>query len=491
MNLSASHFLRLLLLLAACCGCSRTAAEDDRADAQRASSREEKPDSATAADDSPVEVPDLGTRKTGVDWPSFLGSARNSKSPETGISSPWPEAGPPIVWQKPLGTGYDIGSISRGRYVQFDRFDDQAVVYCLNAETGEELWSYPYTTYYEDMYGYNNGPRCSPVIDGDRVYAYGVDGVLLCLRLTDGELLWKVDTAEKYGVVQNFFGVGSTPLVAGELLLVMVGGSPRESPGILSGRTEPNGTAVVAFDKLTGKEEYRVGDDLASYSSPIAATIDRRRYGFAFCRGGLLAFDPAGGEQLFHYPWRARVIESVNAATPIVIGDRVFITETYGPGSSMLRIEGDSYELVWKDEPRSRQKSMQAHWNTPIHVDGYIYASSGRHQGNAELRCIRASDGKVMWSEPGLTRSSLLHVDGHFVCLSENGVLRLLKVNPEKYDVVSEVMLRAAAPEGEFRLPEELRLLKPPAWAAPILSHGLLYVRGRDRLVCLELIPEE
>jgi hypothetical protein len=131
---------------------------------------------------------------------------------------------------------------------------------------------------------------------------------------------------------------------------------------------------------------------------------------------------------------------------------------------------------------------MQCHWNTPICVDGYLYGCSGRHDSNAELRCVELATGKVMWREPNLTRTSLLQVDGHFVCLAEDGVLRLLKINPKKYEEVSQLVLRPQKEGGE---PDEKAepLLLEPCWAAPILSHGLLYVRGRDRVVCLELIP--
>src|SRR5690606_3800463 len=124
--------------------------------------------------------------------------------------------------------------------------------------------------------------------------------------------------------------------------------------------------------------------------------------------------------------------------------------------------------MVWSDEDRGRHKALQCHWNTPIHHEGYIYGSSGRHTANAELRCIEL-DGTLRWSEPGLTRASLLYVDGHFVCLGEDGVLRLIRANPEKYDLVAEARLIDA--DGR-------PLLRYPAWAAPILSHGLLYVRG-------------
>jgi hypothetical protein len=124
---------------------------------------------------------------------------------------------------------------------------------------------------------------------------------------------------------------------------------------------------------------------------------------------------------------------------------------------------------------------MQTHWNTPIYVDGFVYGSSGRHTENAELRCIEWKTGKIQWSEPGLTRTSLLHVDGHFVLLGEYGQLQLLKVNPKKYELVAEALMV----DPKTKLP----LFEYPAWAAPILAHGLLYVRGKDRVACLELIP--
>jgi hypothetical protein len=134
---------------------------------------------------------------------------------------------------------------------------------------------------------------------------------------------------------------------------------------------------------------------------------------------------------------------------------------------------------------------MQTHWNTPIEQDGFLYGSSGRHEGNAELRCLELATGAVRWSQPNLRRASLLYVDGHFVCLSEEGILRLLRVNPEKLDVVSEALLLDPSPEKKSLGVAARRLLKPPAWAAPVLSHGLLYVRGRDRLACVELIADK
>ncbi len=498
-----SRCVPLFLVLLAAVNCMALAGCEKKASLAQQSSPVDSPVAATASDeDSPTDagpvsddgkVPNLAKRTAGEDWPCFLGPTRDSKSSEKGILTEWPADGPRIVWQRSIGTSYGIGSISRGRMFQFDRHGGQARLSCLNAETGDLLWKWEYPTDYRDFYGYNNGPRCSPVIDDDRVYIFGAEGMLHCLRVTDGKKLWGVDTQKKFGVVQNFFGVGSTPVVEGNLLICMIGGSTEDSqdlPNAQIDRVEGNGSGIVAFDKFTGEVKYKVTDELASYAAPQLATINGRRWGFMFARGGLVGFHPATGKVDFHYPWRAKILESVNASTPVVVGDEVFISETYGPGSSLLKVEPGDYEVLWDDD-RKRDKAMQTHWNTAVHHDGYLYGSSGRHEGNAELRCIEWKTGEVMWSESGLTRCSLLYADGHFVCLGEDGVLRLLRATPEKYDEVAVVRMEdKTAPRGTFtgRHPQ---LLKPPCWAAPILSHGLLYVRGDDRLVCLELIPEK
>jgi outer membrane protein assembly factor BamB len=430
--------------------------------------------------------PDLGTRKAGTDWPVFLGPTGDSVSSEQGILAPWPKEGPRILWHKRLGTGYSMPSVSRGRLFLFDRVHDRARLTCCKSETGEELWTFTYPSDYQDYYGYNNGPRCCPVADGDRVYTFGAEGMLHCLRAADGKLVWKVDSRAEFHVVQNFFGVASAPVVEGDLLLVQVGGSPKDNdPGDFAA-LKGDGSGLVAFDKYTGKVRYRTTGELASYASPVLATIGRRRWCFLFARGGLVGLDPATGQVDFHFPWRSRLLESVNASNPVVVGNRVFISETYGPGSALLEVRPGGFKEVWTDTARQR-KSMQCHWGTPIHVDGYLYGCSGRHAQNAELRCIELATGKVMWREPGLTRTALLLVDGHFVCLGEDGVLRLLKVNPHKYEELSSVELRPPGRDGKPDSDAE-PLLQYPCWAAPILSHGLLYVRGRDRLVCLELI---
>jgi outer membrane protein assembly factor BamB len=433
---------------------------------------------------SACSPPATAQDRPGSDWPGFLGPLGTSVSTEKGIVSPWPATGPKLLWQRKLGIGYAMPSIANGKLYHFERVHNTARIVCLTADTGKELWAFEYPTDYRDKYSYNGGPRCCPVIDGDLVFVHGVEGMLHCLDAKSGAVVWKLDTRKEFGIVQNFFGVGSTPVIEKDLLIVQIGGSPARADEIDDFMKVPaNGTGVVAFDKTTGKIRYKLGDELASYSSPTLATIDGRRWCFVFARGGLLAFDPTNGKLDFHFPWRADTLECVNAANPVVVGDKVFISETYGPGAALLKVKPGGYEVVWSDAKKpGRAKSMQTHWMTAIHHDGYLYGSSGRHEYNAELRCIELATGKVQWTMPNLERTSLLMVDGHFVCLGEDGILRLLRVNPAKYDVVSELEL--IDPDSGKRM------LRNPCWAAPILSHGRLYVRGDDRLVCLELIPE-
>jgi outer membrane protein assembly factor BamB len=421
--------------------------------------------------------------QTSHDWPVFLGPSGDGKSTETGIRTDWSNGRLPVLWTRTLGESYGIGAVAEHRYYQWDRTGDMAQLLCLDARTGGELWTFEYPTDYEDLYGYNGGPRCSPLIDGDRIYLFGADGQLSCVRKSDGKPVWHIDTAKRFGVVQNFFGVGSNPVIEGRLLIVMIGGSPPESRDIPRGaldRVVGSNSGIVAFDKLTGEVVYQITDELASYASLKTATIDGRRWCFAFARGGLVGFEPSTGKVDFHYPWRATLLESVNASVPVVVGDEVFISEAYGPGSSLLKVRPGGYQVIWCDPPRSRDHAMQTHWNTAVYHAGFLYGSSGRHARQGELRCIDWKTGRIQWSEPGLTRGSLLYVDGHFIHLGEYGDLLLLRANPERFEPVT--ILRPHSDDGG-------PLLHYPCWAAPILARGRLYVRGRDRVICFELIP--
>jgi outer membrane protein assembly factor BamB len=428
---------------------------------------------------SKTEIEDLSTRQNGEDWPSFLGKNRDGKSSEKGILQDWSAGRLKVAWRRKVGETYSACSVSRGRLFHFERIDGNNVLFCLNAESGKEIWRYQYASNYADMYGYNNGPRCSPIVDENRVFIYGPAGELHCVDVTAGKRVWKVDTAKDFGVVQNFFGVGSTPIIHQDLIIAMVGGSPAESQDIPRGRLDlvrHNGTAIVALDKKTGQVRYQLGDDLASYASPVLQKVNGKLLGLAFARGGLIGFDPDAGKQRFYFDWRSRKFESVNASTPLVINDQVFLSECYSIGSVLLSINKDVPKIIWSDKQK-RPQSLLAHWNTPIEINERIYGCSGRHAGEAKLRCVDTKTGKILWSQAGLTRSALTYIDDHFVVLTERGRLMLIKVNDKKFELVTE-----------FEPLKEDAKLAYPCWAAPVISHGLMYILSRNQLTCFELI---
>jgi outer membrane protein assembly factor BamB len=424
----------------------------------------------------------FATSQAAHDWPDFLGPQRNAKSTETGLNWNWPTAGPPVVWQVPLGTSYSQPTVSNGKLFHFDRFGDVARLTCRDALTGQELWTLDHPTEYDDLLGYNNGPRCTPVVNGEHVYTMSAEGILQCAKVADGNRVWQIDTMAMFGVVKNFFGVGSTPVVFEDVVIANIGGSPAGSPpDVYSGNVQGNGSGVVAFDKLTGETRWQASDELAGYASPVIATIDGRPWCFVFARGGLVALDPRSGKVDFEFPWRAKLLESVNASTPVVVGNEVFISEAYELGSALLRVKSGGFDEVWTDRDKRRDQSLMLHWNTPVVHEGYAYGSSGRHTGQAELRCIEWKTGRVMWSEPNLRWSSMFYADGHLLCLSEDGTLRVLRPNPQKFDQLAAVTLVDAIGK---------QFLREPAWEAPVLANGKLYLRGADRLVCLDLTPQ-
>lgn len=419
--------------------------------------------------------------RTGTDWPTFGGPNGDFSSPDKGILTKWPKDGLTKVWDCRLGLGYAPPVVADGRLIHFDRFDDDLVLTARNAETGKKLWEYKTPTEYTDFYGYDPGPRAGPVIDGERVYVYGPDGQLVCVNVADGKEVWKVDTQKEYHVHQNFFGVGSVPLVVDDLLIVAVGGSPEGKRPADLRQAKGNGCGIVAFDKKTGKEKWKATDELASYSSPILATFHGKKTVLYFARGGLIGFDPTDGKERFSFKWRAKMQESVNAACPVVVGDTILLTECYDKGAVLVRVTKEfKLETVWSDaEADERDKVLRGHWCTPILDGKYVFGSSGRHEPEGDVRCIELATGEVKWKQERTRRSTITKIDGHLLTLTEDGTLYLLKPSAEKFDKV--------AVWNEKDNPD----LRPPCWAPPVVARGLMYVRGKGKLCCYELIPSK
>jgi outer membrane protein assembly factor BamB len=449
----------------------------------------------------PADMADLWTRP-GEDWGTFLGPTGNGRSSLTGMIIPWPVGGPRIVWHRELGEGYCGPAVARGRCVICDRAGPEIRIRCLAAETGKELWQQRYPTDYVDSFGYDGGPRAAAVIADDAVITYGPEGRLECRSLSDGASRWRVDTSAEYHVVKNFFGVGTAPLVVGvgqeRLVVVQVGGSrPGSAPPAPERLDLVKGfdSGLVAFDFATGKERWRSSDQLASYSTPVLARLGEHDSLLAWMRDRFLVVDPATGGVRADVRWRADELFSVVAASPVVDGNEVLLSETYGPGSVLLAFTADGLQHVRKDAAGSRpNRSLKSHWATPVLHDGHLYGSSGRNAGDAQLVCTDWKTGDVRWSEAGLGRSSMVLADGHLIVLGEFGDLVLAKATPDSYSEVSRARLVAPVaetPGTARRGPQQgmSELLVAPCWAAPVIAHGYLYVRGQGRLVCLDLLP--
>jgi outer membrane protein assembly factor BamB len=383
-----------------------------------------------------------------ADWPQFLGPNRDSTSPEKGLLTTWPKDGPPVVWQHDVGEGFSSPVVSGGRVIVFHRLGGEEVVECLDAADGKPRWKHAYACHYKDPFGKGNGPRSTPVVSGDKVYTVGAGGMLTCLTRDEGKQIWKVDLAREYRMRDSFFGVGTTPLVEGDLLVLNVGAA---------------GAGIVAFGKNTGKEVWKATDDEASYASPVAATIDGVRHLLFFTRVGLVSLDPAKGEVRFRKRWRSRMDASVNAATPLVIGDQVLITASYNTGAAMLKVKKDGVEEAWAND-----RTLSSQYNTPVHHDGCVYGIDGRADvGEAELRCVDVKTGKIHWSQERFGCSSIILANGNLIILTEGGDLVLAEASPERY----QEKARAS-------------LLTGPCRAHPALAEGRLYARDTRKLVC-------
>ncbi len=430
-----------------------------------------------------------GVGQTGVtaslDWPRFLGPNYDGSVQEGDAQIDWGKE-PDFLWQLEVGDGYGISSVAGDRVYQCDsvggsRFSaGDERLRCIDLNSGKVLWEKLESIEYQDLYGYEAGPRSSPLIHKDRVITYGVTGKLVCRRAKDGQKLWSVDTSLAYGVVQNFFGVGAAPLVFEDLVIVMVGGSPPEDQAIPPGQLDrviSSGSALVAFDLKSGKERWKSGDDLASYSSPRPIKLGTRNGILLFARNGLIAVDARSGEELWRFDHRASILESVNGMMPVVKDDRVFISECYQIGSALLKVDDSAAQVVWQDDRRSREKSMRSHWSTPVLVGDYLYGCSGRNAPDSDFRCVRFSTGKVQWVDPRRTRTSVTRWGDHLLVIEERGMFEVMKVNHREMEVIASHDLslsRGARPALRF-----------PCWSAPVVVGNYMLVRGDQRVLCL------
>ena len=386
------------------------------------------------------------------DWPQFLGPTRNLVSPESDVPDHFPSAGPKLVWKKDVGQGFSGPVVSAGKLILFHRLADKETVECFDAQTGNHLWTSDYPTHYQDDFGFDEGPRATPAIADGNVYTFGAEGVLSCWELASGKRLWQIDTKGQFTAPKGFFGLACSPLVEGNAVVVNIGGG--------------KGAGIVAFDKVGGKLLWKATDDEASYSSPVAATFDGKRYILVLDREGLVALDPSTGKVFFKFHWRSQTNESVNAATPLVIEDKIFISASYGTGAAMLKFRESGPEVLW-----SGDEILSNHYATSVYRDGFLYGFDGRQESGPSLRCVDARTGKVRWSQDNFGAGTLMVAGDKLLILTEKGQLILAPATPDGYRPASHAQI----------LPFNSR-------AYPALADGMYYARSKDKLVCVDLL---
>ncbi len=377
-----------------------------------------------------------------ADWPQWRGPNRDGISSETEWLSQWPNDGPKQSWQAEVGIGISSMSVSRSRLYTLGNTDDTDSVYCLDAETGREVWKHDYPCSAKDPNGYH-GPRCTPTVDGDRVYTLSRHGHFFCLDAASGKVIWSKEFAKDYNAKEPRWGYAGSPLIEKEMVITEVGGP---------------GASVVAFDKKEGKELWRAGNDPVAYSSIVAYDHKNRRCLAVFNAAAIVGHDPKNGSELWRHPWKTSW--DVNAATPIVVGDKVFISSGYNKGCALLKLSDGTPKVVYEN------KKMRNHVATCIPRAGHLYGFDEN-----TLRCIDFETGEAKWEETKYGKGSLVLAGDKFIVFSDKGRVATAELTPAGCKEISGLQVL----EGK------------DTWVTPVLSNGRLYCRSGKSLVCLDV----
>jgi len=381
------------------------------------------------------------------DWPRFRGPNGDGVSRETGLLTRWPDAGPPELWRVPLGKGFSGLSVVGERLYTMASREDGEYVICLATGDGTEIWSRRIDRPYENQFG--DGPRATPTVDGDTVYALGARGALAALDVRDGEVRWAHDLVQQFGAVVPRWGVSTSPLVDGPRLLVNVGGK--------------DGRSVVAFEKDSGKEIWHAESDGAGYATPLLVTVNGVRQAIFFTADRLLALAPSDGRLLWDLPWKTSY--DVNAAMPVFVEpDRVFVSSGYDVGAALLRIRAGDGRAQAAESWRTRE--MKNQYSSSVLHDGYLYGFDDK-----TLTCLNAETAERRWRKRGEGHGSLTSADGYLYVLDAQGTLALVEATPEEY-----------REHGSFRV------FDSKTWTVPTISAGRLYVRNEAELAAFDVI---
>lgn len=387
------------------------------------------------------------------DWPQILGPNRNGTAIDEIAPRKLSSRQPPL-WSKELGAGYAGPVVAGDRVIAFHRTKSEEIVEAFATRDGASLWKSRHEATYRSSIDPDSGPRCTPILSGDAVYVLGARGILRKLSLETGAEIWKRDLFEDYECEDGYFGVGSTPLLIDNRILVNVGGKK---------------AGIVAIDSTNGETLWATTREGASYSSPTIFSSSEGDRALFLTRFQLVLIDPKNGASTLLAPFGKRG-PTVNAATPLVRDSHIFVTASYGVGASLLELKESEAKTVW-----SGDDALSSQYNTPILHKGYLYGIHGREDGSAELRCVDWKSGKVAWVDKTFGVANAILIEDILVFVTGQGELVPVEARSDK----QVILARSRISGGSTR-------------ALPAFANGKLYIRSNFRgdggmLMCFEL----
>ena len=392
----------------------------------------------------------MNTTPSSAIWPSFGGPNRDNRSTETGLLKAWPQGGPPLAWStQGLGEAYSSVSVADGRVFTMGNRGDSEMIIALSLDAGRELWATENGAAFRESSG--NGPRGTPTVDGDRVYALGGNGDLSCVNASDGQVRWKQNILRTYGASNIQWGISESPLIDGDLLICSPGG---------------RNATVVALNKNTGREVWRSmvpGSPKASYASPILAEVGGVRQYVVFTANGVVGVNAKNGQAMWGD--NASSNDTANCSSPLFVNDSVFSASNYGTGGALLRLRSSGGRTAATRAYHT--KEMKNHHGGMVIDNGFLFGSN-----DGILTCLELASGQVRWRERA-SKGSVVYADGNIVFRSERGPLTLLEASPAGYRET-----------GKFDQPERS---DKPSWSHPVIADGKLFLRDMDRLLVFNI----
>jgi outer membrane protein assembly factor BamB len=381
------------------------------------------------------------------DWPQWRGPNRDGISQETGLLKQWPADGPPLIWKaKGAGSGYSSMAIANGRLYTMGLRGEREYVVAFDVATGKEVWATAHGGAFRNDRG--DGPRGTPTVDGDRVFALGGDGDLSAFDARTGKIVWTMNILQKFGGSNIQWGISESPLVIGEKLLVNPGG-PEAS--------------IVALNKKDGSLIWKSQSDTAGYSSAMPLEVGGVRQVVFFTKRRAVGLDLKDGKLLWE--WQKPANRVANVATPIVKANRVFISSDYGTGGGVVEIKPNANGMTAQEIYFTGE--MRNHHATSILIGDYLYGFS-----SSILTAMRFDTGEIAWKDRSVGKGSMVYADGNLYLFSENGVVGLVEATPTGY-----------REKGRFKIPQD----NLPTWTHPVIAGARLYLRDQDTIYAYDV----